>query len=61
MSLPIDPTPPVDPRAALASPSPGRPPGPEGGHASAALKAAFQVDLTELIPAAPPVELQKEV
>ncbi len=61
MSFPIGPTPPLDPRAALPSPAPARAPGPEGGHASAALKAAFQVDLTELIPATPPVELQKEV
>jgi len=61
MSLPIGPT----PRPGYGTP----PPSSAGeilreqaqGHASAALKAAFQVDLAELVTASPPIELQREV
>ncbi len=61
MSLSIGPSQPPDPRSAPVTPAAAPPPGPEGGHGSAALMAAFQVDLTELVPASPPIELQKEV
>jgi len=62
MSSPIGPLPPPGYRFAPPVPAPAPAAAePAAGHASAALKAAFQVDLTELVPAAPPVELQKEV
>ena len=59
MSLSIGPTPPFT--AGFVATTEPRPATPAEGHASEALKAAFDVDLAEVVPAVPPFELQREV
>lgn len=59
MSLSIGPTPPFS--AGFVATTEPRRPIPAEGHASEALKAAFDVDLAEVVPAVPPFEVQREV
>jgi hypothetical protein len=61
MSLSIGTTPPPSTGFVATTMEPRRPSGPAQGHASEALKAAFDVDLAELVPRVPPMDVQRDV